>query len=74
MYVMPVSVGSFKLGAAFGGFDGYMHFNDGAWFPAIVPAVEYEGQRWGLNVVYIPSLSDRIQSVLSFQIKYRFEP
>jgi hypothetical protein len=74
VYVLPFQLGSARFGAAVGGFDGYPNYKNGAWFPAAIPAMAIEGKKWGLNVIYIPGVSDRIQSVLSFQIKYRFEP
>jgi hypothetical protein len=73
-YVLPIRMGMARLGVAVGGFNGYPYYMNGSWFPAAVPTLAIEGEKWGLNVIYIPGLSERIQSVLSFQIKYRFEP
>ena len=69
-YVMPFRVGTFKAGAAVGLFDGYPNMREGGWFPALVPTVSIEGQHFGLNISYTPKIGDKLNSALSFQVKY----
>lgn len=73
-YVMPYKVGSFKAGAAVGAFDGYPNMRNGGWFPAIVPAMSIEGRRVGLNITYTPKIGDKLNSALSFQVKFNLAP
>ncbi len=73
-YVMPFQRGSFKAGAAVGGFDGYPNMREGGWFPAIVPTVAIEGRRVGLNISYTPKIGEKINSVVSFQVKFNVAP
>ena len=73
-YVMPFKVGSVKAGAAVGAFDGYPKMRDGGWFPAIVPTMAIEGRRVGLNISYTPKIGDKVNSVLSFQVKFNLAP
>ena len=74
LYVMPWRLGSFKLGAVVGAFDGYARANQGGWFPALVPVVSFEGQRWGLNTAVIPTVKDKLYGGISFQLKYKLTP
>jgi hypothetical protein len=73
-YVMPFQIGAFKAGAAVGAFDGYPNMRNGGWFPAIVPTMAIEGRRVGLNISYIPKVDDRLNSALSFQVKFNVAP
>jgi hypothetical protein len=73
-YVMPFQRGAFKAGAAVGGFDGYPNMREGGWFPAIVPTVAIEGRRVGLNISYTPKIGEKINSVVSFQVKFNVAP
>ena len=74
LYVMPWRWESLKLGAVVGTFDGYPRANQGGWFPALVPMVSIEGQRWGLNTAIIPSIDDKLHAGISFQLKYKITP
>ena len=74
MYVMPWRWESFKLGAVVGTFDGYPRANQSGWFPALVPMVSFEGKRWGLNTAIIPSVMDKLNGGISFQLKYKLTP
>jgi len=74
LYVMPWRWASFKLGAVVGAFDGYARANQGGWFPALVPVVSFEGQRWGLNTAVIPTVKDKLHGGISFQLKYKLTP
>ncbi len=73
-YVMPYQVGALKAGAAVGAFDGYPNMRGGGWFPAVVPAIAIEGRRIGLNISYIPKIGDKVNSALSFQVKFNIAP
>jgi hypothetical protein len=73
-YVMPIRIGTVKMGAAFGAFDGYPQMRDGGWFPAVVPTMAIEGRSLGLNVSFIPKIGERVHSALSFQVKYNLAP
>lgn len=73
-YVMPFKMGAFKAGAAVGAFDGYPNMRDGGWFAAAIPTVAIEGQRVGLNISYTPKIGDKVNSALSFQIKFNIAP
>ena len=73
-YVMPFRVGALKAGAAVGVFDGYPKMHEGGWFPAVVPTMAIEGRRVGLNISFIPKVGDRVNSALSFQVKFNIAP
>jgi hypothetical protein len=73
-YVMPFQVGAFKAGAAVGAFDGYPKMREGGWFPALVPTMAIEGRRLGLNISYTPKIGDKVNSALSFQVKFNLAP
>ena len=70
-YWQPIQVGVFKLGAVAGGFNGYSKTNDGGWFPAIIPALTYEGGLLGINVLMVPSIPDKVAGSLSIQFKFK---
>jgi hypothetical protein len=73
-YVMPFQVGALKAGAAVGAFDGYPKMRDGGWFPALIPTMAIEGRRLGLNVSLIPKIGDKVNSALTFQLKFNIAP
>jgi hypothetical protein len=73
-YVMPFKVGALKAGAAVGAFDGYPKMRDGGWFPALIPTMAIEGRRLGLNISYTPKIGDKVNSALSFQVKFNIAP
>ena len=73
-YVMPFQRGALKAGAAVGVFDGYPKMREGGWFPAIVPTMAIEGRRLGLNISYTPKIGDKLNSALSFQVKFNLAP
>ncbi len=70
-YWQPLALGPFALGAALGFFDGYPAMRDGGWFPALIPAMTYEGQRFGANLLFVPNYGDRLHGALSLQLKLR---
>ncbi len=70
-YWQPIVLGPFKFGAVAGGFNGYSKTNDGGWFPAIVPALTYEGDRFGVNFLFVPSIPDKVAGSISVQFKLK---
>jgi len=73
-YVMPFQRGALKAGVAVGAFDGYPKMRDGGWFPAVLPVMAIEGSRVGLNISYTPKIGDKLNSALSFQVKFNIAP
>lgn len=73
-YVMPFQRGALKAGVAVGAFDGYPKMREGGWFPAVLPVMAIEGSRVGLNISYIPKIGDKLNSALSFQVKFNLAP
>lgn len=71
VYYQPVAVGPVRLGLVGGGFNGYQSTNKGGWFPAILPALTVEGDRFGANLFVIPTVGDRLHGAISLQIKLK---
>jgi len=66
----PLSMGSFKLGAAVGLMNGYPAMNRGGTFFAALPMATYEGRRFGVNFGLIPSMKD-VDGAVILQFKVR---
>jgi hypothetical protein len=60
-----------NIGLVAGGFSGYSSTNNGGWFPAVLPALSLEGDWIGLNLIMIPTVSNRVAGSFSFQIKFK---
>jgi hypothetical protein len=73
-YVMPYRIRSLKAGVAVGAFNGYPKMRDGGWFPAVIPTMAIEGERIGFHVSFVPKIGDRVNSALTFQIKFKLVP
>lgn len=73
-YYQPWHAGRWKAGVVAGGFDGYPHMLDGGWFPALLPVLTLEGERFGVNLFLVPPLKDRLYGALSVQLKLRIGP
>ena len=71
VYYQPIAIGPIKLGAVFGGFNGYPGANNGGWFPAVLPALTWEGDWVGANVFVIPTVGDRVHGAISLQLKMK---
>jgi hypothetical protein len=71
MYYQPVAVGPFKFGAVVGAFDGYPKMRNGGWFLAAIPVATIEGERFGLNIGFVPTYKDRLYGAISLQVKLR---
>ena len=70
-YWLPLAVGPLHIGVVAGGFNGYANTQNGGWFPAVLPVVSIEGEWVGLNLIIIPSISNRVAGSLSFQAKIK---
>jgi hypothetical protein len=70
-YWQPIQLGVFKFGAVAGVFNGYSKTNDGGWFPALIPAFTYEGDRFGVNLLLVPSIPEKVAGSLSVQFKFK---
>jgi hypothetical protein len=70
-YWQPIQLGVFKFGAVAGIFNGYSKTNDGGWFPGLIPALTYEGDLFGFNILMVPSIPDRVAGSLSVQFKFK---
>ena len=70
-YYQPWTVSGLKLGVVGGVFNGYPKAFNGGWFPAVLPVASWEGGRFGLNVMLVPPLKDRLYGAVSFQLKVR---
>jgi hypothetical protein len=73
-YYQPLAFAGARLGVVGGAFNGYPKAFNGGWFPALIPVASWEGQRFGLNVAWIPPLKDRLYGAVSFQLKWRLAP
>ena len=71
MYYQPIAIGPIKIGAVIGGFNGYSSTNNGGWFPALLPALTWEGDWVGANVFVIPTVGDRVHGAISLQLKLK---
>lgn len=58
-----------SAGAAAGVFDGYPNYRNGDWFLAALPLLAIEGRRVGLNVYAVPTIRNRLDGALAFQLK-----
>ena len=51
--------------------DGYPNYRNGGWFVAPIPAVAIEGSRIGANIMVVPTIKNRVQGAIAFQLKLR---
>ena len=72
-FYQPWRAGNVKWGVVGGMFNGYPKAFDGGWFPAVLPVVSMESRHWGMNVMLVPPLKDRLYGAVSFQLKYRLD-
>lgn len=71
IYYQPIAIGSVRLGAVVGGFNGYPRMREGGWFLAAIPVASLEYQRFGVNLALVPSYRDRLHGALSIQLKLK---
>ncbi|WP_157288375.1 hypothetical protein [Uliginosibacterium gangwonense] len=65
----PVTLGAgFRLGLAIGGVSGYRHL---AVAPALLPALEWRGERLALQTYVIPTIKPHIDGAVVLQVKYQ---
>ena len=70
-YYQPWHWSSYKAGVVGGMFNGYPKAFDGGWFPALLPVATWEGERFGLNIAFVPPLQNRLYGAISFQLKVK---
>lgn len=70
LHWLPLSWGSWRLGAVAGVMNGYPGMENGGPFLAALPMASYEGTRFGLNLGLIPHV-DRVDGALFLQLKLR---
>jgi hypothetical protein len=58
-------------GIAAGAFDGYPNYRNGAWFPAALPMLAVEGDRFGVNLFIVPTIKNRLDGAVAIQFKLR---
>jgi hypothetical protein len=63
--------GGAKFGAAIGLFDGYPKVNNSGWFVAAIPALSFEYQRLGANLIAVPTYRDKLHGAVSLQVKFK---
>ena len=55
-----------------GVFDGYPNYRRGGWFPAAMPMLAIEGERFGANIGVVPTIKNRLDGAIAIQVKLRF--
>jgi hypothetical protein len=66
-----VSTVKLSAGILAGAFDGYSAYHDGGWFVAALPLLAVEGERFGINLTFVPHLPDRTSAAVAIQVKLR---
>lgn len=69
----PIELGVFRAGAVIGVADGYADMRGGHFFPMALPALSYEGERYGVNFTVIPSFRDKVDGAMAIQFKVRIQ-
>jgi len=65
-----VSVSDYKLGVLIGGFDGYPNENNGNFFLAALPVINYKKKYFQLNFSYVPKINNHLKSAAMVQILF----
>ena len=60
-----------SAGMAVGAFDGYTNYHNGGWFIAPLPILSIEGNRIGVNFTVVPTVKNRLDGAIGFQLKVR---
>ncbi|MEO8144805.1 MAG: hypothetical protein ABI654_11385 [Betaproteobacteria bacterium] len=60
-----------SAGVAVAVMDGYPRYRNGGWFVAPLPMLAVEGEGIGLNVIFVPSIPNRVSGAIAFQAKLR---
>jgi hypothetical protein len=58
-------------GVALAAMDGYPKMREGGWFPSLLPLLAVEGRYVGLNVSMVPTIPNRVDGAVLFQLKLR---
>lgn len=58
-------------GITLGAFDGYPRYREGGWFPAALPVLSVEYKMVGVNLLFVPTIPDRLDGALAIQFKLR---
>ena len=56
-----------------GVFDGYPRVNHGGWFPGLLPVATLEHGRFGMNLLIIPDIGDKVYGAAVLQLKFRLK-
>ena len=67
-----VGTADVSAGVAAGGFDGYPGYRNGGWFLAALPVIAIEGRRVGMNIYAVPTIRNRLDGAIAFQLKASF--
>ena len=67
------SSGAVSLGVFGGIVDGYTGINNGGIIPFGAPYMSINGDRVGVNVIFIPGINPKVNSVFSVQFKLRIQ-
>lgn len=70
-YYRPWRVAGGQVGVMGGLINGYPNVLHGGWFPAVAPVATWERDMVGLNVIFVPSIQNRLYGSVSFQLKVR---
>ncbi len=69
----PLQLGQYvRVGGMVGLITGYPGFNDGGIAPGGGFIAKVEGDRWGLNLIYLPEINNITPNTLGLQVKRRF--
>jgi hypothetical protein len=71
----PLQLGRFvRVGGMLGVVTGYPGYNDGGVAPGGGLIAKIEGQRFGINLIYLPEITDVTPNTLGLQFKLRLGP
>ena len=71
IYYHPLSAGPIQLGFVGAVINGYEGVNKNGYFPALIPAASFEKGWFGANLLFIPSVGDKIKGVISLQLNLK---
>lgn len=71
IYYHPIEFGPIKVGFVAGVLNGYPSKNHGNYFPALLPTISSEYKWIGVNLYFIPPISNATHGVLSAQFNFR---
>ncbi len=71
IYYHPIALGPVQFGLVGSLLNGYQKVNHGGYFPALIPAASFEKDWFGVNMLFIPTVGDKIRGVISLQLKLK---